>query len=220
MTPTPSTSGEREAFEAHWLATRGSKRARRELVPATTQPQVYIADSANRHWVTWQAARASLASPAASAGEPASELIEIARAVEALKRECGMDPESPIAIQNSRYMTISYRLRALAASTAAPAIQWIGVDERLPEAQMPVLLDIGKKYPIRAMWVAAKTLQAFENDNDFGEYSEEDDEWYCPAGWYEWNEHEETHWAVTGVPVAWSELPLPTPPAAPERDAG
>lgn len=42
------------------------------------------------------------------------ELIEIARAVEALKRECGMDPESPTAIQNGRYMSISYRIRALA----------------------------------------------------------------------------------------------------------
>jgi len=42
------------------------------------------------------------------------ELLSIARAVEALKRECGMDPESPTAIQNGRYMGISYRLRALA----------------------------------------------------------------------------------------------------------
>jgi len=51
------------------------------------------------------------------------ELLSIARAVEALKRECGMDPESPTAIQNGRYMGISYRLRALAAPTgAAPTL--------------------------------------------------------------------------------------------------
>jgi hypothetical protein len=43
------------------------------------------------------------------------ELLEIARAVEGLKQECGMDPESPRAIQNGRYMGIAYRLRALAA---------------------------------------------------------------------------------------------------------
>ena len=47
--------------------------------------------------------------------DAARELIEIARDIEALKRECGMDPESPTAIQNGRYMALSYKVRALAA---------------------------------------------------------------------------------------------------------
>lgn len=47
-------------------------------------------------------------------------LIDIARAIEALKQECGMDPESPRAIQNGRYMSIAYRVRALASAQPAP----------------------------------------------------------------------------------------------------
>lgn len=46
-------------------------------------------------------------------------LLDIAREVEALKRPCSMDnPESAVAIQNSKYMGISYKLRALAAAPA------------------------------------------------------------------------------------------------------
>ncbi|KQP02505.1 hypothetical protein [Pseudorhodoferax sp. Leaf265] len=86
---------------------------------------------------------------------------------------------------------------------------WTDVAQGLPEPQMPVLLDIGRKYPIRAMWVAAKTLPVGGgDDDDFGEYAEDDDEWYCPAGWYEWNEHEERHWSVSAKPLRWMPLPV------------
>lgn len=47
--------------------------------------------------------------------DAARKLIDIARDIEALKRECGVDPESPIAIQNGRYMALSYKVRAMAA---------------------------------------------------------------------------------------------------------
>ena len=52
-------------------------------------------------------------------------LINIAREIEALKRECGMDPESSIAVQNGRYMAISYKVRALAAGQATAAQQGV-----------------------------------------------------------------------------------------------
>lgn len=39
-------------------------------------------------------------------------LLDTARRVEWLKRECGMDPESPQAIRNSEYMSISLAARA------------------------------------------------------------------------------------------------------------
>src|SRR6218665_1802781 len=45
---------------------------------------------------------------------------------------------------------------ALSAASAAEPQGWIDVDQ-LPPSQTPVLLDIGGKYPIRAMWVEAKT---------------------------------------------------------------
>lgn len=102
---------------------------------------------------------------------------------------------------------------ALAAQPSpAPQSGWISVDERLPEAGKPVLLDIGKKYPIRAMWAAKFTLAAVEHDADWGEYNEATDAYYCPEGWYEWNEHEEVHWRVHADAVAWLDLPLPLPP--------
>ncbi len=98
------------------------------------------------------------------------------------------------------------------ASTAQPAPSgdaWTPVAERLPEPQTPVLLDIGKQYPIRAMWVPKGTLPVgLESDTGFGEYDEGKDEYFCPEGWYEWNQHEECHWAVSEKPLAWCELPV------------
>ena len=96
---------------------------------------------------------------------------------------------------------------------ASVSAGWISVDERLPEPGNPVLLDIGKKYPIRALWAAKNTVIVGTDVDDCGEYDEETDEYYCPEGWYEWNEHEEVHWAVSGTPRAWSELPQPLPAA-------
>ena len=46
----------RIAFEHHWIKTRG-KRARNDLQRHPAQPETYISDSANRHWITWQAAQ-------------------------------------------------------------------------------------------------------------------------------------------------------------------
>ena len=77
----------------------------------------------------------------------------------------------------------------------------------LPEPGTPVLMDIGKKYPIRALWAAKHTVEAADDDTDWVEYDEATETSYCPEGWYEWNEHEEIHWAVTETPRAWMPLP-------------
>ena len=102
---------------------------------------------------------------------------------------------------------VSGPLMGRAAPPTAQAEGWISVDERLPEPGMPVLLDIGKKYPIRAMWAAKHTVQAADDDTDWGEYVEEDDMYYAPEGWYEWNQCEDNHWRVTETPRAWMPLP-------------
>ena len=47
----------RGAFERYWVSTRGAKKAAHELQRHPAQPQTYVQDSANRHWVTWQAAQ-------------------------------------------------------------------------------------------------------------------------------------------------------------------
>ena len=90
---------------------------------------------------------------------------------------------------------------------------WIALPGTLPEPGIPVLLDIGKKYPIRALWAAKHTVQACDDDTDWGEYVEEDDMYYAPEGWYEWNQCEDNHWRVTETPRAW--MPLPPPPTTP-----
>lgn len=87
---------------------------------------------------------------------------------------------------------------------------WIALPGALPEPGTPVLLDIGKKYPIRAMWAAKHTVQAADDDTDWGEYVEADDMYYAPEGWYEWNECEDNHWRVTETPRAWAPLPPTT----------
>lgn len=87
---------------------------------------------------------------------------------------------------------------------------WIALPGTLPKPGTPVLLDIGKKYPIRAMWAAKHTVQAADDDTDWGEYVETDDMYYAPEGWYEWNECEDNHWRVTSTPVAWCALPAPS----------
>ena len=108
----------------------------------------------------------------------------------------------------------AHAIRAGAEIAAAPKLPqgdgWIPVGEQLPESGKPVLLDIGKKYPIRAMWAARFTLEADDEDPDWGEWNEDGDMYYCPEGWYEWNEHEETHWRVSVEPLRW--MPLPQPP--------
>jgi hypothetical protein len=67
-------------------------------------------------------------------GEPADELIQIvqiARDIEGMKRDCGMDPESPTAIYNSKLMNIGYRLRALHAALQSKACASVGVEQAL-----------------------------------------------------------------------------------------
>lgn len=76
---------------------------------------------------------------------------------------------------------------------------------------VPVLADIGKKYPIRACYVAKFSEEIgasdFQGDED---YYEKTDTTYWPEGWYEWNQFEETHWLVDAAVLAW--MPLPSPP--------
>ena len=97
------------------------------------------------------------------------------------------------------------------APPTAQAEGWTKLPGTLPKPGTPVLLDIGKQYPIRAMWAAKFTLPvSLEDDSGFGEHDERTDEWYCPEGWYEWNEHEEIHWRVTETPRAWAPLPPTT----------
>jgi len=110
---------------------------------------------------------------------------------------------------------LCYRAGHAAAKTEA---SWIP-EAVLPTPGMKVIAtyvnDLGNRRTIMAKWVAAKTVEAFSLDDEFGEYDEATDTTYVPQGWYEiinnWDDcplvavHEGaiTHW-----------MPLPASPDA------
>ena len=93
--------------------------------------------------------------------------------------------------------------------------EWVTTAARMPEPCVNVLAHYGKKQPIRAQWVPAKTREA-SGDGDFGEYDEATDEMWWPEGWYETNAFEETHWFVDGAVTHWMPLPAPPPVTKPD----
>jgi hypothetical protein len=98
------------------------------------------------------------------------------------------------------------------AAQAEP-VAWISVEDRMPEPGLPVLVSVGK-HVLRAAHAPKFTLNTdtwgdFEPDG--GEYDEASDACYWPEGWYEWNLHEEVHWALDEAPTHWQ--PLPAAPA-------
>ena len=60
---------------------------------------------------------------AEAVGDVPGHLVRIARQLEALKRPCGMDPESITAIHNSALMGCSYALRTLSEGLLARSTQ-------------------------------------------------------------------------------------------------
>ena len=92
-------------------------------------------------------------------------------------------------------------------------VAWIPVTERLPSGGTPVLVACGRKV-LRATHAGKLELDEEDwglfNDGDGGDYDEAEDMSYWPEGWYEWNESDETHWALDTEPTHW--MPLPKPP--------
>ena len=98
-------------------------------------------------------------------------------------------------------------------------MMWIPVEQQLPPANTPVLAwlvpkpGMGKPHGVRAMYALPKTLEC-NNDlvDDFGEYDEEQDIYWCPEGWYEWNDDDEVHWhkdPAHGAVTHWMEITAP-----------
>ena len=90
---------------------------------------------------------------------------------------------------------------------------WVPVGEQLPESERWVLAffryDNGIGRTIRAMYVGPNTLEANESWDECT-YDEGQGVYFCPEGWYEANEYEETHWRVAETVTHW--MPLPSPP--------
>jgi hypothetical protein len=101
--------------------------------------------------------------------------------------------------------------------------RWLTVSERMPEPGVPVLVYVqDESRPkwsrrLRASWSDGKSLEVSSEAVDEGVYDEENDCYWCPEGWYEENEYEETHWRVDHEVTHW--MPLPDPPIATSPDA-
>lgn len=92
-------------------------------------------------------------------------------------------------------------------------MSWIPVEDRLPPDDKWVLVlcrnSQGKARRLRAIHASKFSLPVSPETDavDFGEYDEKTDEFYCPPGWYESNEFEDTNWLIGHEVTHWAELP-------------
>lgn len=90
---------------------------------------------------------------------------------------------------------------------------WVPVADRLPEPGAAVLIARGKAV-MRAVHVPhlafREDIHGYFEPDGAAYYDEGTDATYWPEGWYEWNEHEDTHWCVDREPTHW--MPMPAPP--------
>lgn len=119
---------------------------------------------------------------------------------------------------------LSDRARELLSAAPKQAMGW-DADEGASPIGKSVLLCVedaasGRRRVIRAMRAGLNTME-LGCDQEWWEgcTTDEDEQEFCPAGWYERNEYDEVNWHVDDKFVAWMELPSP-PEKAPASPAG
>lgn len=82
---------------------------------------------------------------------------------------------------------------------------WHDVSE-LPEANKGVLASLNGGV-VRAVYVPPFTNTDLDYEGDDVVYNEENDEYYWPEGWYEWNLYDDMHYRINEPVIAWMPLP-------------
>ena len=89
--------------------------------------------------------------------------------------------------------------------------QWRPIDDDAKSGKPVFVLEKG--VPLKACFIKKFAMEASDTYDGAADYSEELDEYYWPEGWYEWNQHEDTHWALDSEPTHYMNIP-PAPEAA------
>jgi len=92
--------------------------------------------------------------------------------------------------------------------------EWISVEDRLPFTDELVLAIVGKA-PFVAIYCRDGEHEGEPYDElDVGSWSEDEEHWYWPEGWYEqqinWEDYRYIQVMESGKPTHW--MPLPEPP--------
>ena len=94
-------------------------------------------------------------------------------------------------------------------------MQWISVKDRLPENRKPVLAVVKEDafiYVVRASYAKKFDIESTTDyDEEFFDYDEKTDAYYCKPGWYENNVFEDIHWGVCGEVTHWMLIPESPP---------
>lgn len=95
-------------------------------------------------------------------------------------------------------------------------MEWISIDERLPETKQRVIVcfttSSGKHtFVTCADYIAPRTVLEEDYMNDdfscMGDYEEEKDCYWTPSGFYEWSYESEINWKLSEKVTHWMPLP-------------
>ena len=78
-----------------------------------------------------------------------------------------------------------------------------------PVAGVPVLAwREGDVHPLRAIWAPKFYLEAADDFiSGFAQYNSDTDTYYCPTGWYEFNDGASVYWQIEQPIVEWQAMP-------------